>query len=84
MFLAIKMRAFAELNSLKWYCFCMLNWIVWNRTVYLYKMYLALINLQSLICHKTQTTNQSDHKNATLCSEQIQEAELHGHLPLIS
>ena len=34
----------------------MLNWIVWNRTDYLYKMDLALNNLQMLICHKTQTT----------------------------
>ena len=30
----------------------MLNWIVWNRTVYLYKMDLALDSLQRLICHK--------------------------------
>ena len=36
----------------------MLNWIVWNRTDYLYKIDLALNNLQRLICHKTQTTNQ--------------------------
>ena len=32
----------------------MLNWIVLNRTDYLYKMDLALNNLQRLICHKTQ------------------------------
>ena len=30
----------------------MLNWIVWNRTVYVYKMDLALNNLQWLICHR--------------------------------
>ena len=30
----------------------MLNWIVWNRTDYLYKMDLALDNQQILICHK--------------------------------
>ena len=52
------------LNSLKWKCFwqlnsvLMLNWIVLNRTDYLHKMDLALNNLQSLICHKTQQTNQ--------------------------
>ena len=32
-------------------CLLMLNWIVWNRTVDMYKMDLALNNLQ---CHKTQ------------------------------
>ena len=32
----------------------MLNWIVWNRTVYMYKNDLALNNLQWLICHKTK------------------------------
>ena len=42
----------------------MLNWIVWNRTDYLYKMDLALNNLQRLMCHKTQTTNQpTNHQN---------------------
>ena len=35
----------------------MLNWIVWKRTDYLYKIDLALTNQQKLICHKTQTTN---------------------------
>ena len=34
----------------------MLNWIAWNRTVYL-KMDLALNNLQRLICHKHKQTN---------------------------
>ena len=38
-------------------CVLMLNWIVWNRTIFI-KMDLVLNNLQSLICHKTQTTNQ--------------------------
>ena len=38
----------------------MLNWIVWNRTVYLYKMDLALNNLQRLICHKTQINTHSE------------------------
>ena len=39
----------------------MLEWIVWNRTLYFNKMDLALNNLQ---CHKTQTTNQQP----TTCS----------------
>ena len=38
-------------------CVLILNWIVWNRTIFI-KMDLALNNLQRLICHKTQTTNQ--------------------------
>ena len=38
-------------------CVLMLNWIVWNRTICI-KMDLALNNLQRLICHKTQPTNQ--------------------------
>ena len=32
----------------------MLNWIVWNGTVYMYKMDLVLTNLQWLMCHKTK------------------------------
>ena len=44
----------------------MLNWIVWNRTDYLYKMDLALNNLQRLICHKIQTTNQTNIKYPTI------------------
>ena len=35
----------------------MLNWTVRNKIDYLYKMDLALNNLQNLICHKTQPTN---------------------------
>ena len=31
-----------------------LNWIVWNRTVYMSEMDLALNNLQWLIRHKTK------------------------------
>ena len=41
-------------------CVLMLNWIVWNRTIFI-KMDLALNNLQRLICHKTQITNQPKH-----------------------
>ena len=36
----------------------MLNWVVWNWTVYLYKIDLALNNLKILIYHKFQPTNQ--------------------------
>ena len=38
-----------ELNSV-----FMINWIVWNRTVYMYKMDLALNNQQCLMHHKTK------------------------------
>ena len=38
-------------------CVFMQNWIVCNRIDYLHKMYLALDNLQRLICHKIQPTN---------------------------
>ena len=37
----------------------MLNWIVWNKTIYLFEMDLALNNLQILIYHKTQTNKQT-------------------------
>ena len=37
----------------------MLKWIVWNRTIFI-KRDLALNNLQRLICHKTQPTNQTN------------------------
>ena len=52
--------SYAKLNCLKkncsrhWNCVLMLNWIVWNRTVYMYQRDLALNNLQWLICHKTK------------------------------
>ena len=35
-------------------CELMLNWIVWNRTIYMYKLDLALNNQQWLICHQTK------------------------------
>ena len=34
----------------------MLNWIVWNWTVNIFKIDLALNNLKWLICHKTKAT----------------------------
>ena len=37
----------------------MLNWIVWNRTVYLFKMDLALNNLQRWIYYKTLPNKQN-------------------------
>ena len=40
-------------------CILILNWIVWNRTDYLYKNGFGVDNLHRLICHKTnQPTNQ--------------------------
>ena len=33
----------------------MQNWIVWNKTLYLYKNGFELNNLQTLISNKTQT-----------------------------
>ena len=50
MFFTIKL--YLHLN-----CVLLLNWIVWNRTIFI-KMDLALNKLQWLICHITQTTNQ--------------------------
>ena len=46
MFFTIKL--YLHLN-----CILILNWIVWNRTIF-FKMDLALNNLQRLICRKTQ------------------------------
>ena len=45
-------------------CVLMLNWIIWNRTVYCLKMDSALNNLQRLICHKTQTKKTNKTKVA--------------------
>ena len=40
----------------------MLNWIVWNRTNHLYKMDLALNNLERLICHKIKTNKRTKER----------------------
>ena len=40
-----------------WNCVLMLNWNIWNRTFYMFKMDLALNNLQWLMCRKTKTKN---------------------------
>ena len=53
MFLIIKL--YLDLN-----CVLMLNWIVWNWTIFI-KMDLALNNLQRLIYHKTQATNEQQN-----------------------
>ena len=53
------MELFLLLAVLKQKTVLMLNWIIWNKAVYLYKMDLALNNLQWLICHKTKP-NQID------------------------
>ena len=71
------MRTYAKLKleiELFWYlnCVLMLNWTVSNRTVYLYKMDVALNNLQWLICYKTQTnqpTNNLTKKGINLFSK---------------
>ena len=44
-------------------CVLMLNWIVWNRTVYIcIKMDLALNNLQWLVGHKTKPNLLTEHR----------------------
>ena len=40
-----------------------LNWIVWNRTVYLYKMDLTFSNIQWLMCHKAKSNKQTNKQN---------------------
>ena len=45
----------------RWNCILMLNWIVWNWAVCMYKNGLGINNLQWLICHKTKP-NQSKLK----------------------
>ena len=45
----------------------MLNWIVWNEVLIIIKMNLALNNLQSLLCHKTNTNKYT--LNATVKSQ---------------
>ena len=37
----------------------MLNWIVWNRTVYMYENRFGINNLQWLMCHKTKQNQTS-------------------------
>ena len=42
-------------------CVLILNWTVWNRTVYMYENGFGINNLQWLICHKTKPQNPSTH-----------------------
>ena len=44
----------------------MLEWIVWNRTVYMNKINLVLDNLQWLICHKTKQNKNKTRKKTWL------------------
>ena len=44
-------------------CVLMLNWITWNRTVYMNKNGFDINNLQWLICHKTKP------KQTKLCTD---------------
>ena len=62
------MNCLTKPNSLKKKCLWqlkwvfMLNWIVWNRTVFCIKMDFSLNSLQRLICGRTQITNQKHYK----------------------
>ena len=58
-----------SLGQIELNCIPLLNWFVWNRTVYMYKMDLVLNNLQWLMCHKTKS-NQTK-PNTSVCSTQI-------------
>ena len=53
---------YAKLNCLKLNCFCMLNWIVWNRTAYTNKNGFGINNLQWLMCYETKP-NQTKKDN---------------------
>ena len=58
-FIAIAPRVVApdsvlSMGQIELNCVLMQKWIVWNRTVYMYKMDLALNDLQWLICHKAK------------------------------
>ena len=44
----------------------MLNWIVWNRTAYLYKNGFSIKNVQMLIYHKNQINNEPYQSDAYL------------------
>ena len=50
-----KQSTYAKLNCLgHWNCILMLNRIIWNRTVYMYKNGFGSNNLQRLMCYKTK------------------------------
>ena len=48
-------------------CVLLLNWIVWNRTVYMNKNEFCIDNLQWLMCHKTKP-NQNRELFVLICS----------------
>ena len=53
-----------------------LNWIVWHRTDYLYKMDLSLNNLQRLIYHKIQPTKlKKEWKNSKQKTEKKKQSK---------
>ena len=50
--LMFKLRTCAKLNCLKWHCFCMLKWFVWNRTVFYIEIELFLtLKLHIYTCY---------------------------------
>ena len=49
----------------------MLNWIVCNRTVYMYKIDLASNNIQIMIRHKTQTNSQTNNQANKQANKQM-------------
>ena len=59
-FLTWKLCIYANLNCLEhncfwhWNCVLMLNWIVWNRTIYKYENGFSINNLQWLLSHQMQ------------------------------
>ena len=63
-FLTLKLCTYARRNCLKWNCFCVLNWIVQNRTVYMYKN--GFNNLQWLMCYKTNPNQNKPTKDSNL------------------
>ena len=49
-----------SMSQIELNCVLMLNWIVWNRTVYMYKNVFSINNLQWLTYHKTKPNNHID------------------------
>ena len=42
----------------------MLNWSVWNRTVYMYKYVFVINNLQWSLCHKSKPSETKGEKSS--------------------
>ena len=49
-----EIQLFWHLTECKQKTILILNWIVWNRTVYVYKNGFGINNLQWLMCHQTK------------------------------